>query len=110
MGYRTNDFHIIMDESEANFRKLMNVPDNYEVHFFNGGATLQFAAVPMNLLGSKGGKATYIMNGHWSEKASNEAKLYTDPHLACVDPTGLYFSLPEGKDWDIPSDSTYMIH
>jgi len=108
MGYRTSDFHTIMDSAEDSFRKLMNVPDNYEVHFFNGGATLQFAAVPLNLLGAGGGKATYIMNGHWSEKASNEAKLYTDPHLACEDPTGLYFELPDGKDWDIPADSNYV--
>jgi len=70
-----------MDASEDSFRKLMKVPDTHEVHFFNGGATLQFAAVPMNLLGAEGGKATYIMSGHWSEKASNEAKMYTDPHL-----------------------------
>lgn len=108
MGYRTSDFHEIMDASEDSFRKLMQVPDTHEVHFFNGGATLQFAAVPMNLLGAQGGKATYIMSGHWSEKASNEAKMYTDPHLACVDETGLYFELPDGDKWDIPTDSTYV--
>mmetsp|Transcript_22694 Transcript_22694/g.57515 ORF Transcript_22694/g.57515 Transcript_22694/m.57515 type:complete len:125 (+) Transcript_22694:212-586(+) len=53
MGYRTRNFYREMEEAEASFRKLLAVPDSYEVHFFNGGATLQFAAIPMNLLGVK---------------------------------------------------------
>ena len=110
MGYRTSDFHILMDDAEASFRKLNNIPDNYEVHFFNGGATLQFAAIPMNLLGSSGHKkATYMMSGHWSEKAVKEAKMYTtNVHQACFDPTGLYFDYPKGEDWNIPTDSVYV--
>jgi phosphoserine aminotransferase len=110
MGYRTRDFHIIMEAAEENFRKVMNVPDNYDVHFFNGGATLQFAALPLNLLGSKpeNKKATYIMNGHWSEKAVKECDMYSKATRVCVDPKGLYFDHPEGKDWNIPHDSTYV--
>jgi phosphoserine aminotransferase len=109
MGYRTSDFHIIMDKAEESFRTLNNIPDNYEVHFFNGGATLQFAAIPMNLLGSKGGKASYLMSGHWSEKSVKEAKKYTDDVVECnLDPTGLYFDYPDGKDWNIPKDSKYV--
>ena len=111
MGYRTGDFHEIMDKSEESFRKLMKVPDTHDVHFFNGGATLQFAALPLNLLGSKGGKATYIMSGHWSEKAHKEAmKFKSDSHKVeqvCVDDTGLYFDFPKGEDWNIHADSTY---
>lgn len=109
MGYRTSDFHVLMDTAEDNFRKLMNVPDNYEIHFFNGGATLQFAAIPLNLLGvpENNRKATYIMSGHWSEKAHKEAAKYTDPYQVCVDPEGLYFDFPDGKDWNIPKDSHY---
>jgi phosphoserine aminotransferase len=111
MGYRTKDFHVLMDRAEADFRKLMSVPDNYDVHFFNGGATLQFAAIPLNLLGKNEdnkAKATYIMNGHWSEKAVNEANKFTDATQVCVDPNGLYFDHPDGKDWNIPTDSTYV--
>lgn len=111
MGYRTKDFHTIMDASEDNFRKLMKIPDNYEVHFFNGGATLQFAALPLNLLGAnKDGakKPTYMMSGHWSEKAVMEAEKFGDAHKVNVDETGLYFDYPEGKDWNIPEDSTYV--
>ena len=109
MGYRTSDFHVLMDQAEESFRKLNNIPDNYEVHFFNGGATLQFAAIPMNLLGSKGGKASYLMNGHWSEKAVKEAKYFCDDVQECnVDPAGLYFDYPDGKDWNINKDSKYV--
>lgn len=112
MGYRTGDFHEIMGKSEHSFRELMNIPDNYDVHFFNGGATLQFAAIPLNLLGSKGGKATYMMNGHWSEKSHKEAMKYkSDTHhvdQVCVDDTGLYFDYPDSKDWNISTDSTYV--
>ena len=111
MGYRTKDFHTLMDKAESSFRELMSIPDNYDVHFFNGGATLQFAAIPLNLLGENKdnkSKATYIMNGHWSEKAVNEANKYTDATQVCVDPKGLYFDHPDGKDWNIPQDSTYV--
>lgn len=109
MGYRTTDFHQIMDESEASFRKLNGVPDTHEVHFFNGGATLQFAAVPMNLLGKAGGKASYLMSGHWSEKSVKEArKVCNDVVEVNHDPTGLYFDYPAGKDWNIPADSKYV--
>ena len=109
MGYRTSDFHEIMDNAEESFRKLNNIPDNYEVHFFNGGATLQFAAVPMNLLGKAGGKAAYLMSGHWSEKAVREARKSCSDVVECnVDPTGLYFDYPDGKDWNIPADAKYV--
>jgi phosphoserine aminotransferase len=109
MGYRTSDFHVIMDRAEATFRQLNNIPDNYEVHFFNGGATLQFAAVPMNLLGTSNRKACYLMSGHWSEKAVKEAKIYSkNIHQSCVDPSGLYFDYPAGKDWNIPADAKYV--
>ena len=109
MGYRTSDFHVLMDQAEASFRKLNHIPDNYEVHFFNGGATLQFAAVPMNLLGSQGGKASYLMSGHWSEKSVKEARMFCDDVQECnVDPTGLYFDYPKGKDWDIDPTSKYV--
>merc|ERR1712196_322319 len=109
MGYRTKDFHTIMDASEESFRKLMNIPDTHDVHFFNGGATLQFAAIPLNLLGnSPTKKAAYMMNGHWSEKAVKEADKYNESYRICVDPDGLYFDFPVGKDWNIPKDSTYV--
>lgn len=110
MGYRTQNFHDIMYEAEDSFRSLMNVPDNYEVHFFNGGATLQFAAIPLNLCGgNRVKKANYIMSGHWSEKSILEARMMgIDCHEACLDPTGLYFTLPKEEEWDLAPGANYI--
>lgn len=109
MGYRTRAFHDIMDGAEESFRKLLGVPDNYEVHFFNGGATLQFAALPLNLCANgNDDTCTYLMNGHWSEKAYNEAKMFTNVEQTWVDPKGLYFDLPDPADWKINPKAKYL--
>jgi phosphoserine aminotransferase len=115
MGYRTQNFYKVMEQSEETFRKLMNIPDTHEVHFFNGGATLQFAAIPMNLLGPSGNRATthyktanYVRNGHWSEKARDEARMYCHVHEVNHDPKDLYFDVPEGKDWNIDRKGAYL--
>jgi len=108
MGYRTRNFHVIMERAEESFRQLMNVPDTHALHFFNGGATLQFAAIPMNLLGKQGAKADYIMNGHWSEKARNEAAKYGTINEVTHDPKGLYFSLPDASTWNFSKDARYV--
>jgi len=112
LGYRTRNFHVEMEEAEASFRELMRVPDTHEVHFFNGGATLQFAAIPMNLWGGlkpQARKANYIMSGHWSEKSVREARLFSDAvNETWTDPTGLYFSVPEPSEWSIDPEATFM--
>jgi phosphoserine aminotransferase len=120
MGYRTSDFYEMVDTAEEKFRELMSIPDTHEVHFFNGGATLQFAAIPMNLLGKPGKYATqdisggvyktanYVRSGHWSEKARDEARMYCHVHEVCPDPTDLYFEVPDGDEWDIDPRGAYL--
>ena len=71
MSHRSKVFQQIIDEAEADLRKLMNIPDNYKVIFMQGGATLQFAMVPMNLM-VKNNKADYVRTGSFSTKASEE--------------------------------------
>ncbi len=80
MSHRSAAFDGIIKEAEADLRDLMEIPDNYHVLFLQGGATQQFAAIPMNLM--RNGKADYIVSGSWSKKAFKEAKLYGD--AACV--------------------------
>ena len=88
MGYRTSNFIQIMEESEAAFRKLMNVPDNFEFFMFDGGATLQFAGIPMNLCGGNKAKvANYLNTGYWAEKARVEGAKYVKTHTVWSDPT-----------------------
>jgi phosphoserine aminotransferase len=110
MGYRTKPFHAIMERAENSLREFLKIPDTHEVHFFNGGATLQFSAIPLNLLGgvNEGKQANYMMSGHWSEKARNEARLFGKVKEVAVDPKGLYFDIPEGKTWDLDKDGAYF--
>lgn len=75
MSHRSKEFISIVNQAEKDFRELMNVPKNYKVFFFQGGASLQFTAIPLNLLKDKT-KANYITTGAWSEAAIKEAKKY----------------------------------
>ena len=72
MSHRSPDFEPIIQKAEADLRKLMNIPDNYAVMFLQGGASTQFAAVPLNLM-PEGGKADYVVSGQFSGKAYKEA-------------------------------------
>uniref|UniRef100_A0A151UIK8 phosphoserine transaminase n=1 Tax=Cajanus cajan TaxID=3821 RepID=A0A151UIK8_CAJCA len=77
MSHRSKDYVAVAEKAEADLRKLMNIPENYKVLFLQGGASLQFSAIPLNLLG-KNSKADYIHTGIWSEKALKEAQRYGD--------------------------------
>ena len=91
MSHRSKVFQQIIDEAEADLRELMGIPDNYKVLFIQGGATLQFAMIPMNLM--KNGKAVYIETGAWSKKAIAEAKKYGEVIVAAISSqTSLYIS------------------
>ena len=74
MSHRSKAFETIIEEAEQDLRDLMNIPDNYKVLFLQGGASQQFAAVPMNLMKNK--KAGYIVTGQWAKKAYQEAQMY----------------------------------
>lgn len=75
MSHRSSEYQAIIDKAEATFREIMNVPDNYKVLFLQGGASTQFAMVPLNL-GNKSKTADYITTGQWAKKALSEAKRY----------------------------------
>ncbi len=106
MSHRSKMFDNIIKEAEADLRKLMNIPDNYKVLFLQGGASQQFAAVPMNLMKNK--KAGYILTGQWAKKAFSEAKIYgTAVELASsADKTFSY--IPNCDDLAITDDMDYV--
>merc|ERR1711862_375939 len=81
MSHRGKEFTGIMNELDKNFRDILNVPDNYKVVWNQGGATLQFAGIPLNMLGGSSNKTDYIVTGQWSEKAHKEAAKYCDKNL-----------------------------
>ena len=75
VSHRGKLFMELITQSQADFRKLYNIPDNYQVLFLQGGARGQFAAIPMNLL-RENGKALYLNSGHWSATAAKEARFF----------------------------------
>ena len=106
MSHRSKVFQQIIDEAEADLRELMNIPDNYKVLFIQGGATLQFAMIPMNLM--KNGKAVYIETGAWSKKAIAEAKKYGEVLVAASSKDKNFSYIPDCSDLDIPEDTDYV--
>ena len=106
MSHRSKAFQQIIDEAEADLRKLMGIPDNYKVLFIQGGGTVQFSMVPMNLM--KNGVACYIETGAWSKKALSEAKKYGEVKVIASSADKNYSYIPDCSDLDIPEDADYV--
>jgi phosphoserine aminotransferase len=106
MSHRSKVFQKIADEAEQDIRDLMNIPDNYKVLFIQGGATLQFAMIPMNLM--KNGKACYVETGAWSKKAIAEAKKYGEVKIVASSSDKNFSYVPDCSDLDIPEDTDYV--
>jgi phosphoserine aminotransferase len=105
MSHRGKEFVGIAAEAEKDLRELLSVPQNYKVLFLQGGATLQFAQVPMNLLHGKG-RADYVSTGEWSKKAIKEAKLFCDVHIAASSEDKNFTYAP--KNWNVRNDAAYV--
>ena len=106
MSHRSKMFQQIADEAEADLRELMGIPDNYKVLFIQGGATLQFSMLPLNLM--RNGKAVYIETGAWSKKAIVEAKKVGEVIVAASSADRNYTYIPDCSDLDIPEDTDYI--
>ncbi len=106
MSHRSKEFIKIASEAEQDLRDLMQIPDNYKVLFIQGGATLQFSMIPMNLM--KNGKAVYIETGAWSKKAIAEAKKEGEVIVAASSKDKNYSYIPDCSDLDIPEDTDYV--
>lgn len=106
MSHRSKVFQEIYDNAEADLRKLMGIPDNYKVLFIQGGATLQFSMIPMNLM--KNGVADYIVTGAWSKKAFSEAKKFGDVKCVASSEDKNYSYIPDCSDLPIREDADYV--
>ena len=106
MSHRSKVFQQIRDEAEADLRKLMGIPDNYKVLFVQGGGTLEFAMVPINLM--KNGVACYVETGAWSKKAIAEAKKYGEVKIVASSKDENFSYIPDCSDLDIPEDADYV--
>jgi len=107
MSHRSPDYEEIIKSAEALLRKLMNIPDNYKVLFLQGGASTQFASVPLNLL-PVGGKADYIVSGQFSGKAYKEAKKYGDVVVAATSEADTFSHIPSFDKDSFRKDAAYV--
>jgi phosphoserine aminotransferase len=108
LGHRGADFKLVAEQSEADLRELMNIPKNYHVFFLPGGASAQFAMVPLNLLGKRG-RADYVDTGIWSKKAIDEAKRYGAVNVAATmqQHNDLRY-IPSTEHWKLNKDAAYV--
>ena len=107
MSHRGKEYMSIAAQAEADLRELMAIPDNYKVLFLQGGASSQFAMVPMNLLRGKS-KADYIYTGAWSKKAIAEAKRYCDVNVAATTEASNFMTTPAQSELNLDKDAAYM--
>ncbi len=106
MSHRSKVFDQIIKEAETDIRDLMGIPDNYKVLFLQGGASQQFAAIPMNLM--KNRKAGYIITGQWAKKAFQEAKIYGEAVELASSADKTFSYIPDCSDLPITDDMDYV--
>ena len=107
MSHRGAEFKSIAEQTETDLRELLSIPDDYYVLFLQGGATSQFAMVPMNLLRGKK-RANYVCTGAWSKKAIAEARLFCDVQLAVTAENDGFTNIPAQQTWQIDTDAAYL--
>ena len=106
MSHRSKQFQQIAHDAEADLRDLLAIPDNYKVIFSQGGATCEFAMIPMNLF--KNGVADYIVTGSWSKKAAKEAKMYGKVNVIASSEDKNFSYVPDCSDLPIDEDADYV--
>ena len=106
MSHRSKTYQAIIDEAEADLRDLMNIPDNYKVLFLQGGASQQFAMIPMNLMKNK--VADYIITGQWAKKAWQEAQKYGKANAVASSADKTFSYIPDCSDLPISEDADYV--
>ncbi|WP_353349575.1 3-phosphoserine/phosphohydroxythreonine transaminase [Oceaniserpentilla sp. 4NH20-0058] len=107
MSHRSDEYVSIAEKAEADLRGLLNIPENYKVLFMQGGATAQFAMIPMNLLRGKT-SADYINTGQWSEKAIKEAKRYCNVNVVANSEDNNFSYAPTQQDLKLNTDAAYV--
>ena len=106
MSHRSKAFEAIINEAEADLRDLMGIPDHYKVLFLQGGASLQFAMIPMNLM--KNRVADYIVTGQWAKKAYQEAQKYGTANKIASSEDQTFSYIPDCSDLPVTPEADYV--
>lgn len=107
VSHRGKDFIATAEKAEQDLRDLMSIPDNYSVLFLQGGATMQFAMVPLNL-SKPGDTVDYVQTGSWSKKAIGEAKRFCDVNVAADSSETKFTDIPAQEDWQLSKEAAYV--
>lgn len=107
MSHRGREFMELARAAEVDLRTLLNLPEEYRVLFLQGGATTQFSAVPLNLLGDNT-KADYVHTGHWSGKAVKEARRFCDLKVVASGETSSFNHIPQPSEWRVREGAAYL--
>ncbi len=108
MSHRSSFFQEIFDSTKAKLKKALQVPDNYEILFLQGGASLQFSMVPMNFL--EEGEADYAVTGHFSNIARKEAEKYGTVHIACSSEEDHFSYIPDPSQLTLSANAKYFYY
>jgi phosphoserine aminotransferase len=109
MSHRSKEFIEITEQAERDFRDLMDVPKSgFQLFFFQGGASMQFSAIPYNLLGGEKKHGNYLTTGAWGESAIKEAKKISSPHEVWADSGSKFTTVPDSDKWSIDKDAAYF--
>ena len=106
MSHRSKDFEVIIQDAERNLRELMNIPNNYKVLFLQGGASMQFAMVPMNLM--KNRVTDYIITGQWAKKAATEAEKFGKVNVLATSADKTFSYIPDMSKIKVSNDADYV--
>ena len=106
MSHRSKPFETILNDAINDLKEIMNIPDNYKIIFVQGGASMQFAGVPLNLMINK--KADYILTGQFATKAYQEAQLFGDAKAVASSKDEIYSYIPDCSNLDIRDDADYV--
>ena len=107
MSHRSSEMVSIAEQAEKDLRELLNIPANYKVLFLQGGASTQFAAIPLNLL-PEGGTADYVVTGQWSKKAVEEGKRYGDVKVVANSKDSNFSTVPAFDTWTLNPNAAYV--
>jgi phosphoserine aminotransferase len=111
MSHRSKEYLQIYNQAEKDMRDLLGIPGHYKVLNLQGGATLQFSSIPLNLLGGEGGnKCDYLVTGQWSEKSFVEAKKYGLPVASMDMKCNKYTNISDPSTWNLQSDARYLYY
>jgi phosphoserine aminotransferase len=109
MSHRSKPYVAVAEQANKDLRDILAIPDNYKTFYLQGGATMQFAAVPLNMLGEQGAEADYLVTGQWGEKAAKECNKYGKGNVVANTKPTKHTSIPPASEWKC-SDKAKFFH